>query len=618
MTSTLANAVNCAKNPNAPCYLSTCNYHNWLRNIESKADTLIVGSPIPTVVRNVLLSATSAPAPLVQTGMYRASKRARVEPLTPAVQRLLKFLRLARIFNQAPWASSFFDVNNDIFLCLTASHLPLICGKDSIKKERHKLLQLLAAHRKLDGSGNLLWITNRQQGKTTTVARFIALLACTAICGGLLCTIYAPSLDRAVELLKAVKQYINWFKAQPSGAHIKYARDCERMFVLDNGQVCNELAARPKNVESCRGDAPACAFFDEVAFIDESFWYNFAYPLLQVESRIFTCITTPPPPRGFFAQFVASVRERNAQGDTFFLLVNHSLSCEACVKLDQADRCSHRLHLVPPWKSLLRFAQMKRLVPASRKATFAQEVFGVLSEKNDTYFPAPLVRASLGRRVPFAPADTLWVSIDPASHGVSNLGILAFSVNGTGLHIIHGLCGVNVHRCQMEQLSAIVRQFMHRLRALHPHATIIPIIETNNNEIAAMTLLQAVGPCEMPFTRDRFETYISPDIGVVTTNVVKLAAVQQTYLLILNGGIAVSEQMIVADRTAFESRAPTFTPDELLTELGAQLIRFQDQPNGTVSGKTTHGDNDDMAMCLLLGVYWRICVVSSTTLGTSE
>ena len=101
-------------------------------------------------------------------------------------------------------------------------------------------------------------------------------------------------------------------------------------------------------------------------------------------------------------------------------------------------------------------------------------------------------------------------------------------------------------------------------------------------------------------------------------HVVKLAAVQQTYLLILNGGIAVSEQMIVADRTAFESRAPTFTPDELLTELGAQLIRFQDQPNGTVSGKTTHGDNDDMAMCLLLGVYWRICVVSSTTLGTSE
>lgn len=88
---------------------------------------------------------------------------------------------------------------------------------------------------------------------------------------------------------------------------------------------------------------------------------------------------------------------------------------------------------------------------------------------------------------------------------------------------------------------------------------------------------------------------------------------QQTYLLVINGGLAVSEQMITADRTAFESRASAYTPDDLLAELGAQLIRFQDQPDGGVSGKTTSGDNDDMAMCLLLGVYWRICVVSSST-----
>lgn len=303
-----ARAVACAKNPSAPCYISSCKYHGWVRATKASADALVVGSPIPTVIRNMLLTASTVPAPLVQTGMYRAVKRARPAEMSVAVSRLLKFLRLARIFHMAPWASSVFDVNEDIFLRLTASHLPLICGSEGVKKERHKLLQILAAHRQLEGSGNLVWITNRQQGKTTTIGRFIALLACTALCGGLMCTIYAPSLDRAVELLKAVKAYINWFKARPEGAHIKYARDCERMFVLDNGQVCNELAARPKNVESCRGgtlacvlcswyrfclkfymftracfcvwggfffaDAPACCFFDEVAFIDESFWYK--------------------------------------------------------------------------------------------------------------------------------------------------------------------------------------------------------------------------------------------------------------------------------------------------------------------------------------------------------
>ncbi len=340
--------------------------------------------------------------------------------------------------------------------------------------------------------------------------------------------------------------------------------------------------------------------------------YNFAYPLLQVEGRVFSCITTPPPINGFFSQFVKQVKERNAAGDYFFLLINHSLACEACVKLDQADQCSHKLHLVPPWKSILKFAQMKRLVPKSKRGSFAQEVFGVLTEKTDTYFPAPLVRASLSRRIPFEPADILWIAIDPASHGVSEMGIVALSVNENGLHIIHGICGVNVHRCHMEQLSAIVRQFMARLRTLHPDARIVPIVECNNNEIAATTLLQAVGPCEMPFTQDRFDTYISPDIGVITSQPIKMAAIQQTYLLIINGGLAVSSKVITADRSAFEARGTVFSSAELIEELGSQLIRFQDHPDGkTVSGKTNSGDNDDMAIALLLAVYWRLCVVSS-------
>tara|TARA_Y100001938_G_scaffold114588_1_gene157476 strand:+ start:137 stop:841 length:705 start_codon:yes stop_codon:yes gene_type:complete len=200
-----------------------------------------------------MLLTSNVPTPLVQSGMYRAAKRARTEePMSLAVQRLLKFIKLAKLFNTAPWADQFFSVNNDIFLRLTSSHLRLICG-DEAQTERPKLLQILAAHRRLDGSGNLVWITNRQQGKTTTIGRFIALLGCTAVCGGLLCTIYSTSQDRSVELLKAVRQYLNWFKQHPEGKHIRFTRDCERMFVLWNGVVNNEIAARPKNVDSCRG-----------------------------------------------------------------------------------------------------------------------------------------------------------------------------------------------------------------------------------------------------------------------------------------------------------------------------------------------------------------------------
>ena len=172
------------------------------------------------------------------------------------------------------------------------------------------------------------------QGKTSTLAKFIAALAVYSETGGLLATIYSTGLDRAVELVKAAKQYLSWMQ-KPAGQlagyeKIQYRRDNERSFVLlTPSGVLNEISARPRNVESCRGDAPHAAFFDEAAFMSSSFWWNFAYPLLQVKGRVFTCTTTPPPADNYFADFALRVKEQNLKGDTFFYLVNHALACAA-------------------------------------------------------------------------------------------------------------------------------------------------------------------------------------------------------------------------------------------------------------------------------------------------
>jgi len=92
--------------------------------------------------------------------------------------------------------------------------------------------------------------------------------------------------------------------------------------------------------------------------------------------------------------------------------------------------------------------------------------------------------------------------------------------------------------------------------------------------------------------------------------------VQQTYLAFINGAVAVNSRVVVADRTAFETHATATPFCELNTELGAQLIRFADRPDGTISGKTFDGDNDDLAMSFMLAIYWRVCVLSSSsTLG---
>jgi len=589
------------------CFVG-CEFHGWLETIRGDESCGMPSAPITSIITLFLLAEMSVPTHMVPTGTY-TPKRQRTAAHSVAVARLLSFLKLARKFEKAPWASSSFDINTGIFNRMVSAHLHLIVGDDGAKHERQQLLRILSARMKLEGCGNLVWVTNRQQGKTTTVGRFLALLATTSPAGGLLATVYSTSLDRARELVKSAKQYLYWYIQ--NGGDIMFERDCERSFVLRNKYTSNEVAARPKAVDSCRGDAPSAAFFDEVGFVDANFWYKFAFPLLQVTSRVFTLITTPPPPAGFFAQFVEQVKDRNAVGDHFFSLVNHSLACGECIKANEAERCCHRLYLVPPWKSLMRFTTMKALVPRGKRDTFAAEVFGVLGGKQVGYFSKPLVEAAMSRRTRVTHCDAIYIGVDPASHGKSDMGMCAISVNAHGLHTIVGLAAVNVARCEMSALCAVVKQFAGRIRVAFPDCRIVPIIEANNNEVAALSLLRAFGIVDMPFTRDRFKMYIADEIGVLTTRETKMAMIQQTYLAIMNGALSVHATPIVADRTAFEEKAIPSVSEELCTELSEQLVRFADRPDGSTSGKTYDGDNDDMAMSLMMAIYWRVCIVAS-------
>ena len=329
---------------NGECAGDECKYHEWLRRSRGDVMCGVDRAVLHGSMSQMLLSKHTGSSALLRAGTH---KRRRVDAAAVSVGRsegtlrLLQFLRISRLLSTAPWANKTFDVNDSIFYRLVASHLRLICGSDVVRRERPSLLRLLPTKENLDNAENLCWITNRQQGKTTTIGKF---LACLSLCGrvsGLLATVYSTSLDRAQELVKSCKQYLYWYK--DSHNDVKFLRDTDRMFVLKNvaGFSC-EVASRPKNVESCRGDAPACAFLDEIAFVQENFWYKFAYPLLQVTGRIFTCITTPAPPDGFFSVFTRGIQERNARGDYFFTFINHSLACEACVQNSEAERCTHR------------------------------------------------------------------------------------------------------------------------------------------------------------------------------------------------------------------------------------------------------------------------------------
>ena len=106
---------------------------------------------------------------------------------------------------------------------------------------------------------------------------------------------YSTSLDRSCELVKAAKKYLYWFttdaraKATLRDAGMEppiIMTDNERAFsvrAVGDGSfqgsgdstpssTVNTVIGRPKAAESCRGDAPACAMFDEIGFVNPDFW----------------------------------------------------------------------------------------------------------------------------------------------------------------------------------------------------------------------------------------------------------------------------------------------------------------------------------------------------------
>ena len=459
--------------------------------------------------------------------VYEITEPKRETTGQPGDVEVSRFLRLIDLMHQVPWASANFDHNHKIILQLTASHLELIVGKKIARAHGPRLRALIGQHTK---ASNLVWITNRQQGKTTSLAKFLACLSVASNRGGNLVGIYSTSLDRAQEVMRAAKAMIFWLLKGTKLHDIGYSgismlRDNEHAYIVRAGQFDNRVAARPKNVASCRGDAFAAIMCDEIAFIEQNFYEQFLRPLTQVGGRPFSYITTPAKPDSWFSNFVRLVREANDRGDYHFWLISPSLVCQTCADLGIATRCCHNLSYIPPWKSLIKLHQMLSLVPTSQRDTFQTEVLGLLQPKTNAYIDNRLLQALLKKeRHPAGVADRIYLAIDPASHTGSAMGLVAVCLGECGEKVIVGAAEVTLRRAEILQCEMVVSAFIRNLRAIPglDEAIITPIIECNNNEVAAAALRDCVfrfPPVHNWVTMQRSGMKnITPELGIWTTH----------------------------------------------------------------------------------------------------
>lgn len=546
-----------------------------------------------------------------------------LDPMAGPSARVVRFIKLMAHLDTAPWASGRFAANSAVLRRMAAAHMSLITGERCPPKHVYHLL----GGDDLEGTQNIVWITNRQQGKTTSIGKFVAALALTAPPCKTLACLYSTKLERAAELVAAAKEYLDWMMT-PAGRHpgwpaLQLSKNNHTGFAVRTapGLPASEILARPKNPDTCRGDAPAAAFFDEIAFTTPAFWYTFALPLLQVRNRRFTCTTTPPPPQSFFDSFCTGIQEAQKEGDSFFTLINHSLACTACIERDEPEKCCHKLHLVPPWKSILSFASkstgLSALMPKQRAAQFSAEVFGVLRHRFDGFLDHKLLSAAAERpRVSDLQARprTIWLAIDPPAHSRSAMGLCAFVATPT--IVVIGAASVDSTSAEVSALQYVVSTWVKDLRA-HPAVTndapIVPIIECNNNDPLAKSLLVAIQqhpPVLMPFTRDRFSSHITAFVGVWTTDDTKRASLSVAFQAFLEGRVCISTTIVCASRECVDGKDPP-DPAGIISQLFKELGQFQHDERGRVSGKVSEDAQDDLGMAFLLALYWRVSIMAA-------
>lgn len=533
----------------------------------------------------------------------------------PGMRRLVRFIELLAYLDTAPWANKIFEVNQRMIRRMTHSHLPLIVGSKDYETEKNELESIINAP---DPAQNVLWVTNRQQGKTSTLSKFLAALTVLSPATGSLVCIYSTTLFRAVEVLRGAKRYVYWLQSTHADAP-KVITDNE--FTLEVETVygnAHVVKARPKTANSCRGDAPHAAIFDEFAFMTLSFWNEFAYPLLQVGQRVFTCATTPPNFESHFNAFINQVKDQNAVGNFFFRLINHSLVCEDCDEKDLQNKCVHRLSLVPPWKSLSRLQQMRSFVSENNMRTFETEVYGVLEKQTNTYLPKKLVEEAILdpcvlKRCEVPRHEPVYVAVDPPSHQRSNFGVVAVMYGPSGEQILVGAAEISAMRCEVIQIQAAVGEFVKQLRG-HSwvrNRAIVPIIECNNNEIlstAILKIFRSYPPITMPFVARYFAEAITDNVGVWTNEKNKVAMLHGCYSALLDNRIRVAPQGVTVGKSAFQIHAKDSTFDDARKLLAAELASFRDLPNGKISGRMTDGQSDDVGMAFLMALYWSHCV----------
>lgn len=546
-------------------------------------------------------------------------KRTRIEHeigvLSEEEHRFCKFKRLWDFIETKNGHDRMAYKNREIKDHLLTSHLDYIIGRHG---DKNKIYPLIDSRNDIAWRKHLIWITLRQQAKTTTIEEFIAALVISARGEGKdFIYVYAQKEKSSIELVTGAKSIVEWLAKDENVAIHGYPFELYmnniKSFSVKTAYGINQVNSTAATVRSCRGQRPPVIFVDEAAFIAWSWYPDFLFPLFQVQGRVATLITTPSYQDTTHQQFFQKVLKRNEEGDRTFFLANHTLVCKACEDAGIGKECCHRLYILPEWKSLLNITKTASLLSKKDEESYMRENMGVIGNIFDGFLP-PKLTNPVFELPPVDPecidySSPIYIAIDPPSHQKSDMGILAAIDGDIGLVII-GVCSVNAVACNTFEIVAIIQQFLDNIRK-HPlgfdRNQIVPIVEANNNDVLSKSIVDAFDgyrPIYMPFVSANFKKYISPGIGVYTTRENKQVGVMILNTMFYDKSIRFIKDLVVAENKNAAYHDPETIAQTNKALFEHQLNRLRLTKDGAISGKSEM-EEDDVAIASVFLVYWR-------------
>jgi len=320
--------------------------------------------------------------------------------------------------------------------------------------------------------------TPRRFGKTFSIAIYAA---CMALSFGVEIVIFSPARRASRKILERIKEFVTLLGADDKIT--EYNQENLRLRAYD-GKL-SLIRSFPSAVASLKGVSGQVVVLEEAAYCDPQLVSEVVIPLLSMQSSCLLCISTLLDGANHYSKMM-ELRD-DLTGQPLFRNIQITLVCEACMKTEHPERCTHKLSSLPRWISSKKVETVRTLL-SDDPAMLLRETLGVACDGSTKAYRYSDIEAFVSRKPsplfidPARPNDCVrhcFVAIDPSGGGASAFAIATVIVMHTGSVQVVGAEALVTR--EVRRTHELLVQHIEKVRSLPllEHTTVVIVAESN-------------------------------------------------------------------------------------------------------------------------------------------